>query len=123
MKNKPQSITTLLVTVDTDPSANPNVTVDPDELIADGEKLRWIEAENSPNFDFISIDLDRSVFSNPKVSVNKRRIWCDNTGRPGTFEYEITVKRGGKTYNTTKRCESADSDSPITGGKPVIRNQ
>jgi hypothetical protein len=108
----------LLVTLDPANSANPNVTVEPDPADVTGNKIRWIRKKKTPRFEFVSLDLNRSVFAAQKISVNKRRISCNNDDTTGDFNYTITVKSKGRLYDTTER-ESGDPG----GGKPVIRNQ
>jgi hypothetical protein len=105
------NVVTLDVSLDT--TANPPVTVDePAKDLSAAEHLRWIEADDSVDFDFKDLNINQEVFPDQRVSVIKRRISCANKGIIGEFKY-----KGGQSYSSTPQ------DRIEPGGKPVIRNQ
>jgi len=110
---------TLDVTLNTDPAANPNVTVSEDYADVTGHKVRWIQADDTEDFDFVGLSLDRAVFPAQQISGNKRRMSCSNKDDEGNYEYTITVRAKGKDWDSTPREGEGEPD----GNKPVIRNR
>ena len=103
-----------------DPAIDPAVKITPNPATVDGNKVRWIEAEdNEYPFSFAGIELDDDQFPGQEILVKKNRITCDNKNTSGTeeFNYVIWVRHGDKFYNST------DPGGDTTDGKAVIRNQ
>jgi hypothetical protein len=105
--------------VNADPTVGPYVTVIGNPNNANGQRVRWIEADdNTDSFQFAGLELDPVEFPNQKIHIEKNRITSGNLGsQQQDFEYVVWVRQGDKVYNST------DTSQGPAGGKAVIRNQ
>ena len=114
--------TVINVTLNTSPSANPNVVLSNRNAEAtSGDTIRWQSA--GTGFTVTSLDPhgDGEAFSAPSVGGNGQ--FLETTYQPPdtspgvTYSYTLTVTASnGTAYNTTERESVPDA------GRPVIRN-
>ena len=91
-----------------------------DRDVQGDEKMRWRRRDDTPKFQFVSIEgLPDKVFETTKVS--NKRINVKDKMNTGVYPYTITARYKDENDD----WQPADSDKkapPATGGKPVIRN-
>ena len=99
-------------------NGNPEVQFDRD--IWGDSKMRWREADDSPDFDFVSISgLPEDVFETTRVS--NKKINVKDKMNTGVYPYTITVRY--QDTNGDWQTANSDMDAPnAEGGRPVIRN-
>jgi len=93
-----------------------------DKKASSGDKIKWHKHDNDDDFDIEDLQPQgaESVFKNVETGDLKNHLRCEfepGSADPDTeFEYTLSVKSDGVTYDTTDPSVQAED------GKPVIRN-
>lgn len=120
---------TILVSLDTDPGANPNVILEDadgksgrNEEANSGDTIQWQRKGGAGNFEIVNLDPTGAgtAFGDYEIGGSGqwlRSLYQPPNTSPGTgFEYTLRVLSGGQIYDTTESSPEADDD------RPVIRN-
>ena len=122
--------TTKIIGVYLDRDSLPMVQVDRHVQCRNFERIKWEKDDDSPDFDFVSVEPWRKEDDKKPMSLSKKEEnEPDNKRRPGYKKYiaadNNTEIKGDQAYILTVTDGEAEytTDGPtLPGDKPVIRN-
>lgn len=109
--------TTIYVSLDDDPTANPNLIIRNRDKNVRGNNIKWTR-EGDLEFEFYDLEgLPTALFPDQRVFANGKSITSKNLApiRRHDYEYTLIVMYLGNEYNSTIRGVPPNP-------KPVIRN-